>query len=103
MSSRSQLSASKRWKTYISFGSDIDLRKDGPGGVNSPANPAEGGAVLDCREILVVSGGVIVLQMSDKAGTNDTSPTLAPGTILPVQARKIIASGTTVTAVMVFW
>lgn len=97
---RQILQSSKFWKSYTSLAADKDLRADGPGGATGP-NALVTRPMMDCREILVVSGGALVL-VNPNGGT-DTTPTLAPGTVLRVQAQKIVAAGTTATAVMVFW
>jgi len=98
MSDRSLLSPSRYWKSYTTFASDVDLTTDGPG-----RSASDTGVKLTPREIHVVSGGVVALTRPD--GTNDTTPALAPGTILPVEAKVLRSSGngTTATAIMVFW
>lgn len=86
------LSSASRAKTFTSFASDLDLVS----GANGNGTP--------CRRIRVQTkgSGVLVLRLAgDSADT--TISNLADGEILDVQATKITSSGTSVSAVNVFW
>lgn len=82
---------SRKWHVYTSFAQDIDLIAETEG------------AGFPARAIDVVSGGVVVCVKPN--GTTETTPTLAAGYQIKGQISKIKASGsgTTATAVIVYW
>jgi hypothetical protein len=86
------LSSASKAKTFSSFGSDIDLVSGSDGG----GRP--------CRRIRIQSkgSGVLVVRLAgDSADT--TFSNLQDGEVLDVQAVKIKATGTSVSAINVFW
>lgn len=98
---RQVLYSARFWKSYTSLVADKDLYADGPGGATGP-NTLVTRPQIPCRQILILgAGGAITLQRPD--GSNDTTPPLPAGTVLTVQAQKIVAAGTTATACVVMW
>jgi hypothetical protein len=79
---------SERFRQYTSFVSDIDLLSDG-------GRP--------CRAVLILSTGNVVLTPTSPISANETIVSPGSGTLLPVRATKIVASGTTITSCVVFW
>ena len=75
-------------KTYAAFGADIDLT-------------AQYGTV--CRRIRINSAGTGALTLKYGDDTTDTITGLQQGDVLDVQAKAIVASGTNVASVTVFW
>lgn len=90
------LNAAIASKTYTSLAGDIDVANEA---TPSP-NTAKRGP---CRRIRInaAGGGALSLVYADK--TTDVITSLAAGDVLDVQVAKIVASGTTVTNVTVFW
>ena len=93
-----ELYSSIFYKFYTSFGADVDLVADSKGGTPGTSFGKEG---VCCRRIVPFSSGNLVVQRSD--GTNVTITAVTSGQVLDIQAQKIIASGTTVTAGLVHW
>jgi hypothetical protein len=81
------------FKTYTSFGADIDVTIDYPGytAMKGPRYPRE----------VVYSGGNLVVQLDD--GTNITLNSAFAGIPRARSFQKIISSGTTATAAEVAW
>lgn len=79
---------------FTGFGSDIDLRL--------AANGAPAGASA-ARYIEVVTAGSGGLVLTGPNGNTITLSGLVQGDRIPVQATKIVSSGTTVTKVRVGW
>lgn len=90
--SSDSLSSATKAKTFSSFASDIDLIAS----ANGNGRP--------CRRIRVQSkgSGVLVLRLAGDSA-DVTISALADGEILDVQATKIVSSGTSVSAINVFW
>lgn len=87
------LASASRAKTFSSFGSDIDLVNDTTNGCGCAARRIR---------IQTKGSGVLVLRCaSDSADT--TFSNLQDGEVLDVQVTKIVASGTSVSAINVFW
>ena len=93
MSDSNALYSSGDWETFSvggAPGADIDL-VNGASGRRRP-----------CRRIRVAGTGA--LRLVSAAGKTDTTPALAAGEVIDVQAVKIVATGTTVTAgITVYW
>jgi hypothetical protein len=90
------LAAAVASKTYTSFGSDIDLKA---------ATLATSGLVTNaaCRRIRINAAGSGALSLQYADGSTDTITGLQQGDQLDVQATAILASGTSVASVTVFW
>lgn len=84
------LYSSPRYKTFATIDADTNLVALGGG---------------PCRRILIGGAGTLVLVPSSPLDgqTSDTITDLLAGTILEVQADKIIDSGTTASKITVFW
>ncbi len=93
-----QDSSSSFYVSYTSLGTDIDIVAASLGGAD-----ATKGTPQACRRIRIAgaAGGSLVLTMPN--GTNCTIANLNPGDNLDVEAIGIVASGTTVTALTVFY
>lgn len=85
-----RIASSGKGKRFTSFVADIDLFALG----NAP-----------CREIICYTSGAINVQYAGSLtdGTSSAIHTVTPGTKLTIQGTKILASGTTVTDVVVHW
>jgi len=75
-------------------------------GANDPIKGAQPGLAMPsegrpCRRIIVFGAGV--LQYNGLDGVTVTTPSLPAGTVLDIQAIKLLAGGSTATNVMVFW
>ncbi len=81
----------RKWTILTSFSVAVDLTAHASG----DTHPA--------RALIVLSGGVVSVIKPDDG--IETTPTLAPGTQLPVQVKTIRASGdgTTATSILVLW
>lgn len=81
---------------FSSFGADIDLTTAASSWCKRPA-----------RAITIVTagaGGLVIQVVNPDAVTNRTLSALTSGERLePIQVRKIIASGTTVSKIRVYW
>jgi hypothetical protein len=90
---KSQEPLSRKWTVITSFGVDIDLTAHAQG-------PSSGVAA---RAIDVISGGVLVVVKPD--AQTETTPNLPAGYQLKGQVTTIKAagSGTTATAIIVYW
>ncbi len=93
-----QFGSSSFWKSYTSLAADIDIVAASLGGTD-----ATKGTPQACRRIRVAGSTAGSLVLTMPGGTNDTIANLNPGDVLDVEAIGIVASGTTVTALTVFW
>ncbi len=81
-------------REFTDFGADIDLRLAANGA------PAGSGAARYIEVVTAGSGGLV---LTGTSGNTITLSGLVQGDRLPVQATKIVSSGTTVTKVRVGW
>lgn len=91
MSAQTNLYSADHYVQYATLAADKDLLADGP---------TRGNKDRPCRRIVPGSTGTLIVTRPD--ATNQTL-TVTAGQILDLQAIKLVASGSTNMAVLVYW
>ena len=76
-----------------------------PAGHAVPITPADGADLAtNCRYVYVGGAGNLIVYMALEPGTSARTFTGVPvGTVLPIRVRRVLATGTTATALMCLW